>query len=149
MKKPTKKQVFLILFLTIFVSAGAFAYKVSSCSIDERVDFISNKIVKKLDLQEHQSQKLEILKQQIVSKINQVKQEKQQRKEKLLAIISDEQFDREAATIFLQEKTQLINNEASPLIIAFADFYDSLEAEQQQLIRDKVASFKGRSHHRY
>ncbi len=142
MNKPTRKQVFVIVFLTLFISAGAFAYQLATSNIDERADYISNKISNKLDLQKHQEQKLDALKKQLLALINQVRQNKQQSKEQVLALMSGEQLDRDGASRLLKEKINQMNQDGSPLITAFADFYDSLDAKQQQLIKDRM-----RSHH--
>jgi len=147
MNKPNKKQVIGIVFLTLFITAGAFAYQVYNCSIDERADYISQKVADKLDLQEHQKQKLEIVKKQLLSTFKQVKQGRQQHHEKVLKLIASKQFNRDSANQLLTDKTQQINTEGSPIIAAFADFYDSLDTTQQQLIRDKISDHSEHSHY--
>ncbi len=74
----------------------------------------------------------------MISLFKTLKQEKQQYLEEILALITNRYFDRTNASKLIQEKTLKINNESTPLIDLIAEFYDSLDKNQQQQIRSKI-----------
>jgi protein CpxP len=60
----------------------------------------------------------------------------------LLALVSTEHFDKAKAQALIDEKTNAIRAKSPDTITALAGFYDSLNVEQQQKLRDFLA--KGR-----
>ena len=52
------------------------------------------------------------------------------------AIVAGNRFDRSRAQGLLEEKTRAVQASGPEVINALADFYDSLDAEQQQKVRD-------------
>ena len=59
------------------------------------------------------------------------------------AIVSGDKFDRARAQSLLEEKTRAVQANSPEVITALADFYDSLNAEQQQKVRDLMQRRKG------
>jgi Spy/CpxP family protein refolding chaperone len=58
----------------------------------------------------------------------------------IAALISGPSFDRARAQALVQAKTSAITSKSPEVIAAAADFYDSLRPEQQQKVRDLIAS---------
>jgi len=138
MKHPIRYSLLAIFVLSIVVGVSAFGYQCYHSSMDEKAQYISEKISKKLDLTVEQNKQLVNLKDQILVVAKNIRQNKQLHREKLLGLMDKKQFDRKTAEIILNEKSDVIKAEGTPLILAFADFYDSLDTSQQQKIRDEI-----------
>lgn len=52
------------------------------------------------------------------------------------ALVAGVKFDRERAQAFVESKTTAVRTKSPEVIAAAADFYDSLNPAQQQLVRD-------------
>ncbi len=63
------------------------------------------------------------------------------------ALIAGPQFDRTRGQALLDAKTGALRDGAPKVMVAAADFYDSLKPEQQQKLRDVMA--RGRHGHRW
>lgn len=64
----------------------------------------------------------------------------------LAALVAGSQFDRARAQALIDGKTGALRDKAPAVATAMADFFDSLQPEQQQKVRDLLA--KGRGHWR-
>ncbi len=62
----------------------------------------------------------------------------------LNALIAGERFDRTRASAFVEAKTAALRQASPAVITAAADFYDSLNAGQQQKVRELLARGGGR-----
>lgn len=60
------------------------------------------------------------------------------------ALIAGEKFDRSRAQALVQEKTVALRDKSPEVIAAMADFYDGLNAEQQQKVREFLDKRRGR-----
>ncbi len=54
------------------------------------------------------------------------------------AMIAGAKFDRSRAQAMLEQKTQVVQGQGPKLIAAMADFYDSLNPEQQKQVRERL-----------
>ena len=54
----------------------------------------------------------------------------------LKSLIAGDKFDRAKAEALVQQKTEAVRAGSPEIIAALGDFYDSLNAEQQQKVRD-------------
>lgn len=61
----------------------------------------------------------------------------------LAQLMAGEKFDRSRAALLVQEKTAAVSTKSPELITAAADFYDSLNAEQQAKVREYLAKRRG------
>ena len=59
------------------------------------------------------------------------------------ALVKGDKFDRDTALSLLNAKTQAVQGQGPNVIAAMADFYDSLNPEQQQQVRERMAQRKG------
>lgn len=110
----------------------------SAGKVSEARGKVVNKISGKLDLNEAQKQKLGVLADQIIASRSAFRGESADPRADLKAMIAGEKFDRSAAQKMLEKKTQAIQGSAPQTINALADFYDSLNAEQQKRVREKL-----------
>jgi protein CpxP len=60
-------------------------------------------------------------------------------REQLAALIAGERFDAQRAQALVLEKTEAVRNAGPSVIAAASTFYDSLNPEQQQKLRDFMA----------
>jgi Spy/CpxP family protein refolding chaperone len=97
-----------------------------------------DKVADKLDLTTAQQEKLSVLTDQLIALKTAVKGETGNPRSAFSTLISGNQFDRSKAQAMLDEKTRAMQTEGPATITALADFYDSLNAQQQAKVRDKL-----------
>lgn len=141
---------------TLVASLGAVALAVglSGCGrdhhggwSDERVTDMRGKVLErisdKLVLNAAQKQKLGVLADEMLAQRKAFKGDTADPRAAMQALVSGTTFDRDAAQTLLTQKTQAVQGQGPKVIAAMADFYDGLNAEQQQKVRDKMAQRKG------
>lgn len=141
---------------TLIASLGAVALAagLSGCGRDhhggwseERITEMRGKAIEKvsnkLSLNEAQKQKLGVLADEMLAQRKAFKGDTTDPRAALQALVSGNTFDREGALTLLTQKTQAVQGQGPKVVAAMADFYDSLNAEQQQTVRDKMAQRKG------
>ncbi|AOW14122.1 hypothetical protein LPB72_09305 [Hydrogenophaga crassostreae] len=108
----------------------------------ERVSEVRGKVVDKisgkLELDEAQKTKLGLLADQIIASRTAFRGESTDPRGDFKALIAGDKFDRSGAQALLDQKTQAIQGNAPQTLNALADFYDSLNAEQQKQVREKL-----------
>jgi periplasmic protein CpxP/Spy len=108
----------------------------------ERVSEVRGKVVDKISgklaLDEAQKQKLGVLADQIIASRSAFRSDAADPRTDFRALIAGEKFDRTAAQTMLEKKTEAIQGNAPQTINALADFYDSLNPEQQKQVREKL-----------
>ncbi|MFO1192063.1 MAG: Spy/CpxP family protein refolding chaperone [Rhodoferax sp.] len=108
----------------------------------ERIAEVRGKVVgtisDKLVLDATQKQKLELLADQLLAARTAVRGTQPDPRTEMQALISGAQFDRSRAQSLLDQKTQAVQGSGPKLIAAFADFYDSLNPQQQQQVRERL-----------
>ena len=100
------------------------------------------KISSKLNLDAGQKGKLVVLADQIIAQRTAFRGDTNPRAD-FKALIAGEKFDRAAAQSLLEKKTQAVQGNAPQTLNALADFYDSLNAEQQKQVREKLEGRHG------
>jgi Spy/CpxP family protein refolding chaperone len=105
---------------------------------DERISEMRGKAVErisgKLDLNEAQKAKLGVLADELLAQRKALRGSTEPRAE-MQAVIAGAQFDRAKAQALLDGKTQAVQGGGPKVIAAMADFYDSLNADQQAKLR--------------
>lgn len=99
---------------------------------------VVGKITDKLALDSTQKQKLELLADQLLAARTAMRGTQTDPRTELQALIGGAQFDRSRAQALLDQKTQAVQGSGPKLIAAFADFYDSLNPQQQQQVRERL-----------
>lgn len=108
----------------------------------ERVSEVRGKVVgkisSKLELDASQQQKLSALADQVIASRTAFRGKSADPRADFKALISGNKFDRAGAQAMLDQKTQAIQGNAPQTLNALADFYDSLNPEQQKQVREKL-----------
>ncbi|MEN9843598.1 MAG: hypothetical protein RLZZ612_1427 [Pseudomonadota bacterium] len=149
MKVWIKRTVLGLLSATVLVGGlAACAGKGSHGPwTEERVGEVRGKVVErissKLDLTEAQRQKLNVLADEVLAQRKALRQGAGEPRAQMQAIIQGQTFDRQRAQALLSQKTEAVQSHGPKVIAALADFYDSLNPEQQQKVRERLAQGKG------
>lgn len=131
------------------ISGGVFAYGKHNhwgFSPEEKAEFVSERITKKLDLNDTQQQNLQVLVTDALALMEEMGEDKEAHKAEIQSLLAEPEFDQNKALQMVQAKTQKINDRAPAAIASLALFLDSLDMEQ----KTKVQSFidKGMHHGR-
>jgi len=97
----------------------------------------------KLDLDEAQKIKLNVLADKIEAQRTAFVAKTPDPRTEIQAIIAGAKFDRERAQNLVNEKTQAVQVHSPEVLSALGDFYDSLKPEQQQKVRELMQRRKG------
>lgn len=114
---------------------------------DERVTEMRGKVIEKisdkLTLNDAQKQKLGVLADEVLAQRKALKGDSTDPRAQMQALVKGDKFDRDTALALLNAKTQAVQGQGPKVIAAMADFYDSLNPEQQQQVRERMAQRKG------
>ena len=109
---------------------------------DERVTEMRGKAVErisdKLELNAVQQQKLGVLADELIAQRKAWRAQGGEPRAEIKALIAGDKFDRSAAQGLLERKTQQVQGAGPKVIAAMADFYDSLNPEQQKQVRERL-----------
>jgi len=109
---------------------------------DERVTEMRGKAVErissKLELNAEQKAKLGVLADEMVASRKAMRGESGNFRNDLQALIAADKFDRTKAQQMLDQKAQALQGSGPKVLAAFADFYDSLNPEQQKQVRERL-----------
>lgn len=141
MKRSSK--IIIAILATIGISSAVYAKGECAGNFEKRGEHMFNKVSKKLDLNETQQVNLTALQDKVKTKMQALHQNKTQRKETLLALLGDE-FDQTQAMSLLKARSSKMNDNAPEMVAAFANFYDSLDATQQEKVRQFMSKRGGR-----
>jgi len=90
----------------------------------------------KLDLDAAQKAKLEVLAAKLHEQRSALVGSTQNPRAEMQALVAGDKFDRTRAQTLVAEKTAALNSKSPEVVAALGDFYDSLNAAQQQKVRD-------------
>jgi len=147
MKKSTK--IIMASLLALGVSGGVFAYGAHNhwgMNADEKAEFVTNRVSKKLDLDETQRQNLEVLAKDMLALMEEMRNSRQAHMNEIQQMLGDSVLDQNRALKMIQDKTQVINDKAPAAIASLALFLDSLDAEQKSELQSFVADRMHRRH---
>lgn len=143
--KPWIKKSLIAVFGASIVLGG-----LSACGTrdhargwsDERVTEMRGKAMEKISdklaLNAAQQQKLGLLADELIAQRNAWRGQGSDPRAEVRALIAGDKFDRSAAQGLFERRTQLVEGAGPKVIAAFADFYDSLDATQQQQVRERL-----------
>ncbi|MDP3226612.1 MAG: Spy/CpxP family protein refolding chaperone [Acidovorax sp.] len=149
--KPWIKRTLMGLFGAAIVAGGLTACSSShhhrSPMTAEKMSEVRGKVVdrvsSKLDLNDAQKLKLNVLADKMEAQRTAFVGKAADPRAEMQAIVSGDKFDRVRAQSLLEEKTRVVQANSPEVITALADFYDSLNAEQQQKVRELMQRRKG------
>jgi periplasmic protein CpxP/Spy len=149
--KPWIKRTLMAVFGASIVVGGLTACSSShhhrGPMTAEKMSEVRGKVVdrvsSKLDLNEEQKQKLNVLADKMEAQRIALMGKATDPRAEMQAIVSGDKFDRVRAQSLLEEKTRAVQANSPEVITALADFYDSLNVEQQQKVRELMQRRKG------
>ncbi len=147
MKKSTK--IIMASLMALGISGGVFAYGAHNhwgMSADEKAEFITERVTKKLDLNEAQQQNLHLLATDMLQLMEEVKSGREAHMNQIQQMLADPVLDQSAAVKMIQDKTQAINDRAPATIASLAMFLDSLNPEQKSELQSFVTERMHRKH---
>lgn len=136
-------KIALIIIAIVVIGALVFGVCVHRYSTPEkRAERITQSITKKLDLNEAQKTSLNSLKEEILSTRQAMKSNREADVSILRELLSQARFDQERANTIADSHIQEISSRAPDIISAAADFWDSLNPEQQATVKTKMEKFQ-------
>ena len=117
---------------------------------EERINEMRGKAVdrvsRQLNLNAEQRQKLDVLANEMQASRRALQGEGPAPREALAAMLAGPTMDRQAATQFLDQKTQAVQSRSPQVINAMGDFFDSLTPDQQAQVRAFMERRRGWRH---
>lgn len=104
---------------------------------------VVERVSSKLDLNDAQKAKLNVLADKMEAQRTAFIGKTADPRAEMQALVAGEKFDRTRAQTLLDEKTRAVQTSSPEVISALADFYDSLNPEQQQKVRELMQRRKG------
>lgn len=104
---------------------------------------VVERVSSKLDLTDAQKLKLNVLADKMVAQRAALMGQAADPRTEIQAIVAGTKFDRARAQTLLDEKTRAVQANSPEVIGALADFYDSLNPEQQAKVREMMQRRKG------
>lgn len=104
---------------------------------------VVERVSSKLDLNEAQKLKLNVLADTMEAQRAAFVGKTPDARAEMQAIVAGDKFDRARAQTLLDEKTRVVQVTSPEVVSALADFYDSLNADQQQKVREMMQRRKG------
>lgn len=107
-------------------------------TLDEKADFVGERVSKQLQLDTTQQQNFRELAGLVAGIVAEARADRQAQFEELSAMIEQPSFDQARALELVQQKTEMINQKAPQVIASLAIFLDSLNAEQKRQLQDFI-----------
>ena len=101
------------------------------------------RVSSKLDLNDAQKQKLNVLADKMEAQRTAFIGKTADPRAEMQAVVAGDKFDRARAQALLEEKTRAVQANSPEVLNALADFYDSLNPDQQQKVRELMQQRKG------
>ena len=143
----------LIVFVVMAVLAAtgiAWSKHRGYCSAEGRMHYVTEKLERKLELNDRQKSHLQIFAGQLRELRGDRHEARGTMKDRIGELLSASSLDREQAVALLDERHQAMSDNKRVLVDAFADFSDSLAPEQRaklaELIGDRMGHRWGRPH---
>lgn len=113
-----------------------YATQLSAEEYAHKRDKVVDKVASRLDLTEDQKKRLAVLGDKLYAQRTALVGQTKDPRAEMKALVAGDKFDAERAQALLNEKTAALNAKSPEVIAALADFYNSLNASQQQKVRD-------------
>ncbi|MGB5330887.1 MAG: Spy/CpxP family protein refolding chaperone [Gammaproteobacteria bacterium] len=116
-------------------------------SPEEKVEFVTERVTRKLDLDSQQQQNFAELAATVAQIMQDARITKAQNFTEIEALLQEPSFNQARALELIQQKTRMINEKAPLVITSLAVFLDSLSGEQKQQMQEFVQH--RHQHHRH
>ena len=145
MKYINKKSLSALGMITL---ALTMVLGLSACRSTpaEKAEFVSERISDELELNESQKALLNTLKDKALLAGKTMKDNKQEMKSSLVALISQPSIDHDQITLFMDSAMASMHTSVDDVIPSFIAFHASLTEEQRTQVVDFIESHKKRHH---
>ena len=116
-------------------------------SPEEKVEFVTERVTRKLDLDSQQQQNFTELAGAIAQIMQDARITKAQNLTEIEALLQEPSFNQARALELVEQKTRMINEKAPLVITSLAVFLDSLSVEQKQQMQEFMQH--RHQHHRH
>jgi protein CpxP len=116
-------------------------------SPEEKVEFVTERVTRKLDLDSQQQQNFTELAGAIAQIMQDARITKAQNLTEIEALLQEPSFNQARALELVEQKTRMINQKAPLVITSLAVFLDSLSVEQKQQMQEFMQH--RHQHHRH
>ncbi len=142
-KRNLKRTVFGLLGAALLVGGLAacghreheFGAKLSPEQYAQKRDKMVDRAASKLDLNDEQKKRLATLGDKLYAQRMAFIGQTQDPRAEIKALVAGDKFDAARAQALVNEKTAALQNGSPEVIAALADFYNSLNPDQQQKVR--------------
>ena len=117
-------------------------------SPEEKVEFVTDRVTKKLELDSQQQENFTRLAQTVAQLMMDARATRAQHFTEIEALLEESSFNQARALELVQQKTQMLNEKAPLVISSLAVFLDSLSAEQKQELQGFL-EHRHKHRHRY
>jgi Spy/CpxP family protein refolding chaperone len=129
--------------VSLFVFVAALSFILGACyprhnSPEERVAWVSERVADYLDLNVDQKRKLDQLRDEVISTGQAMREDGRTSGEELLIMLENQKMDREKALAVINHRLDTLKARAPELVNLFGDLYDSLNADQQDEVRQPI-----------
>lgn len=159
MKRSSK--IILVTLAVVGISGTVMAFGgkqyCNNMNAEEKADMINYRISRKLDLNSEQEVYLESLTGRVAEIAEQAREDRETRQQWLEDLISDQPFDQSTLLQKVNEKTDMVKQNAPEVITLLGQFVDSLDSEQKSELKDLISKrggfggrgFGGRHHNHW
>ncbi|MDH3634671.1 MAG: hypothetical protein OES20_08185 [Gammaproteobacteria bacterium] len=117
-------------------------------SPEEKVEFLTDRVTKKLELDRGQQENFTRLAQMVAQLMMDARATRAQHVSEIEALLEEPSFNQARALELVQQKILMVNEKAPLVIASLAVFLDSLSAEQKQELQGFL-EHRHKHHHRY
>ena len=142
------KRIIIAVLLVAGSSGAVYAFSKHhdwGMTPAEKVEFVTERVTRKLDLDETQQQHFTRLAETMVTVMQEIRPSSEQRGEMISELLEAPSLDQARALELVQMRTRVIDEKAPEVIASLALFLDSLTPEQ----REQVQEFAKHRHHRH
>ena len=142
--------VVLIVLAVVSISSLAYAhYRGFWGGVEGRADWLTERVSRRLELDDQQRQQLGQLRDKMVELAGQMRSERPQHIEQAQQLLETPQLDRQQAYRLWEEKHAWLAVAGPALIDAFADFSDSLNQAQREELQQMIRQHREHRHGGY
>jgi hypothetical protein len=116
-------------------------------SPEEKVEFVTERVTRKLKLDSQQQQNFAELAETMVQIMQDARMTKAQHVDEIGALLQEPNFNQARALELVEQKTRMINEKAPLVISSLAVFLDSLNLEQKQQMQEFMQHHHQRHRH--
>lgn len=149
MKTPIK---LVSLLIVVIIGTGTIAGCNSSMfkhTPEKKAQWIVNEITDELTLSDAQIQKLNVIKDHVLSLRKEHQSEHESTHQVILGLLSQPTLDQAKLNELVVQKSEMIVSKAPHIITLLGDFYDSLSTEQQKTFREAIAEHMNKRKHQH